>query len=323
MRLPCFFLLLLSLHCPSAAQSNWFQKFDSLITRKYAKSNFDTAYVVRPAARWTLKARLNISGIGIDTKGQEAGETFSSRLRAEYRQTVSFAAAYRGLAVGFAINPSLTKKNSDTEFNFNSYGRRLTSELVFSSANTFSGDIRQGSEKRTIEKGALHQSALQANFQYVFNHRRFSYPAAFSQTYLQKKSAGSWLAGLSFRQTAVKADANAASGLPSLRLRMAMLGIGGGYGYNFVHRQWLFHLSANPTFIVYNHAKMSFGEDVRRLSYKFPEVIITGRGAVVRSFGRYFAGMSMVFHFSTVGNSESLQIQNTQWRLRTFFGLRF
>ena len=34
---------------------------------------------------------------------------------------------------------------------------------------------------------------------YVFNDKRFSFPAALLQNYHQLRSAGSWLAGLSFQ----------------------------------------------------------------------------------------------------------------------------
>lgn len=36
---------------------------------------------------------------------------------------------------------------------------------------------------------------------YTFNHRRFSYPAAFTQSYIQRRSAGSWLAGISYQSS--------------------------------------------------------------------------------------------------------------------------
>ena len=41
-----------------------------------------------------------------------------------------------------------------------------------------------------------------ANIYYIFNHKRFSYPAAFSQSTCQKRSCGSWMAGVATRATA-------------------------------------------------------------------------------------------------------------------------
>ena len=94
-------------------------------------------------------------------------------------------------------------------------------------------------------------------------------------------------------------------------------------GYNYVPSQgWLLHISALPTFIVYSNTLMTFGDSCVPLHYHFPEVIITGRGAIVRQWGNKYLGMSMVFNFTNNGYEESLALHNIKWRIRTFFGLR-
>ena len=113
------------------------------------------------------------------------------------------------------------------------------------------------------------------------------------------------------------------SGVEEYKLKMTNIGIGAGYGYNYVpHKGWLLHISALPTLIVYNNATMTYGDDRGNLSYHFPEVIITGRGAVVRQWSKTFLGMTMVYNFTSIGNKDDFTIYNTKWRLRTFFGLR-
>ena len=104
---------------------------------------------------------------------------------------------------------------------------------------------------------------------------------------------------------------------------MTNIGIGAGYGYNFVpHQGWLLHISALPTFIVYNNASMTFGGSQMDLKYHFPEVIITGRGAVVRQWGNKFLALTMVYNFTNIGNKNDFSIYNTKWRIRTIFGVR-
>ena len=44
------------------------------------------------------------------------------------------------------------------------------------------------------------------NIYYIFNHRRFSYPAAFSQSTTQRKSAGSPLIGIGYTKHTLKFD---------------------------------------------------------------------------------------------------------------------
>ena len=106
-------------------------------------------------------------------------------------------------------------------------------------------------------------------------------------------------------------------------LKMTNIGIGAGYGYNYVPaRGWLLHLSALPTFMVSSHTSMTFGGYRVPLDYHFPEVIITGRGAVVKQTNNLFYGLSMVYNFTNIGDEEDFSLHNQKWRIRTFFGLR-
>ena len=108
-----------------------------------------------------------------------------------------------------------------------------------------------------------------------------------------------------------------------MELKMTNIGIGAGYAYNYVPAKgWLLHISALPTFMVYSHTSMTFGDTRVPLHYQFPEVIITGRGAVVRQSDNHFYGLSMVYNFSNIGSEESLALHNQKWRIRAFFGLR-
>ncbi len=165
----------------------------------------------------------------------------------------------------------------------------------------------------------LSVKTFNANAYYCFNCRRFSYPAAFSQSYIQRRSAGSLLLAV-----AGQGQHSTLSWEQEMQLKMFNIGIGAGYGYNYVPSQgWLLHISALPTFIVYSKTSMSFGDDDVPLRYHFPEVIITSRGAVVRQTSKKFYGLSTVFNFTNVGDKNNLAIHNIKWYARAFFGLRF
>ena len=164
----------------------------------------------------------------------------------------------------------------------------------------------------------LSVKTLNVNAFYVFNSRRFSYPAAFSQSYIQRRSAGSFLLAAS----AMAQHATLHYEQP-MELKMTNIGIGAGYGYNFVpSRRWLLHISALPTFIVYSNTSMTFDNNRVPLKYHFPEVIITGRGSAVYQWRNEFLGLSMVYNFTNIGHTDDLAIHNAKWRIRTFFGLR-
>jgi hypothetical protein len=108
-----------------------------------------------------------------------------------------------------------------------------------------------------------------------------------------------------------------------MQLKMTNIGLGAGYGYNYVPRQgWLLHISALPTFIIYSNTSMAIGDTNIPLHYHFPEAIITGRGAVMHQWSNKFLGLSMVFNFTNIGNKDNLAVHNTKWHIRTSFGLR-
>ena len=310
---------LLTFSCDTYAQSI-LHRADSILTVNYRKGDIDTAYITRPATKWTVTARMNVSGAKIETEGIDQGQHFKSEMEANRKATLSVGVSYLGLSLSAALNPAkLMGKYRDYELNFSSYGRRFGFDIIYQDAKNFKGwHDHDGMERVTLPDGLLSVKTLNLNAFYVFNSRRFSYPAAFSQSYIQRHSAGSFLLAASGQGQHATLDWE-----QEMQLKMTNIGLGAGYGYNYVPgKGWLLHISALPTFIVYSNTSRTFGDSNVPLHYHFPEVIITGRGAVVRQWGNKFLGMSMVFNFTNIGHEESLAIHNIKWRIRTFFGLR-
>ena len=314
---------------PLIAQ-NFFQRVDSLLTLNYRKGDVDTMYITRPTRKWTVTARINVSGAKIETEGidhltsspgsSESGQHFKAEMEANEKATLSVGVSYLGLSLSAALNPAkLLGKYRDFELNFNSYGRRFGFDVIYQDAKNFKGwHDQEGMGRIELPDGMLSVKTLNLNAFYVFNSRRFSYPAAFSQSYIQQRSAGSFLLAASGMGQHATLDWD-----QEMQLKMTNIGLGAGYGYNYVPgRGWLLHISALPTFIVYSNTSMIFGDSHIPLHYHFPEAIITGRGAVVRQWGNKFFGMSMVFNFTNIGHEESLAVHNIKWRIRTYFGLR-
>lgn len=303
---------------------------DSLLAANYHKVKYDTAYIGRPDARWTIKYRGNLSGADMRTTSITDGVQNRSRVTADCRGTLSMAVAYRGLGLGVAVNPAkFAGKCKDFEYNLNSYSNRYGFDVVFLSSKTYHGYKAADAERIDIHKGQISQNALNLNFYYAFNYRRFSFPAAFSQSYIQKRSAGSWMIGVSFDGSKTE--------LNDMTIRLNEFAVGAGYAYNLViARHWLCHLSALPTMTIYSHdytkTLTSADEDnapsatstVRHdMKYHFPSAIITGRGAVVYSWRNKFAGATAVYNYSVAGNEDHLKVRRNKWRVRMFFGFRF
>lgn len=303
---------------------------DSLLAANYHKVKYDTAYIGRPDARWTIKYRGNLSGADMRTTSVTDGVQNRSRVTADCRGTLSMAVAYRGLGLGVAVNPAkFAGKCKDFEYNLNSYSNRYGFDVVFLSSKTYHGYKAADAERIDIHKGQISQNALNLNFYYAFNYRRFSFPAAFSQSYIQKRSAGSWMIGASFDGSKTE--------LSDMTIRLNEFAVGAGYAYNLVaFSHWLFHLSALPTVTVYSHdytkTKTTADEDNDQtatstmrhdMKYHFPSAIITGRAAAVYSWRNKFAGATAVYNYSVAGDEDHLQVRRNKWRVRMFFGFRF
>lgn len=303
---------------------------DSLLAANYHKVKYDTAYIGRPDARWTIKYRGNLSGADMRTTSVTDGVQNRSRVTADCRGTLSMAVAYRGLGLGVAVNPAkFAGKCKDFEYNLNSYSNRYGFDVVFLSSKTYHGYKAADVERIDIHKGQISQNALNLNFYYAFNYRRFSFPAAFSQSYIQKRCAGSWMIGASFDGSKTE--------LNDMTIRLNEFAVGAGYAYNLVaFSHWLFHLSALPTVTVYSHdytktkTTADDGNDqtatntIRHdMKYHFPSAIITGRAAAVYSWRNKFAGATAVYNYSVAGDEDHLQVRRNKWRVRMFFGFRF
>ncbi len=302
-------------------QSERRERMDSALTSRYNRNKgIDTAYILRPQTKWTVVGRINVSGAKIETEGIDNGLHFNSEMKADYKSTLSVAVSYLGLSLSASLNPAkLMGKYRDYELNFNSYGKRFGFDIIYQNAKNFTGwHDHDGMERIELPADMLKVKTLNVNAFYVFNSSRFSYPAAFSQSYIQRRSAGSFLLAASGQGQHATLDWE-----QEMQLKVTNIGIGAGYGYNYVPRQgWLLHISALPTFIVYSKTSMTFGDNRVPLHYHFPEAIITGRGAAVYQWRNKFAGLSMVFNFTNIGDEESLAVHNIKWRVRTFFGLR-
>jgi len=314
------------------------KRIDSLLTENYRKVNYDTAYLARPKSRWTLVARLNVSGASIKTEGVDRsplalaqspdGQQFKSRLDANNKTTLSLGVGYQGILLSLSVNPGqLAGKYRDYELNLNCYRRNFGFDIIYQDAKNFTGWYDQkGIGRVDVPDEMLQVKTLNLNAYYAFNNRRFSYPAAFSQSYIQRRSAGSFLLAAS----AMIQDATLGEGQEATigkweeqQLKTTNVGIGAGYGYNYVPKErWLLHFSLLPTLIAYSHSSFTIGGvDVDQRNH-FPEFIATGRWAVVKLWDNKYAGLSMVYTYTTVGDKDDLAVDNVKWRLRAFFGLR-
>lgn len=191
-----------------------------------ARSRVDTSYIERTPQRLRFRLTLNASGSDIRTRGVNADGNFNTEMKAQNKYTVSLSAAYRGLSLSVAMNPAhLAGEKKDYELNMNAYGNKLGADVIFHSAKTFEGNVHTQRGDISIPAGLISQNMLTLNAYYAFNGRRFSYPAVFSQSWMQKRSCGSLMLGASFMGGVLKARHDDVIGNPESRLSILCVGL--------------------------------------------------------------------------------------------------
>ncbi len=285
----------------------------------------DTAYIVRAPERLRLKVSLNSSGSDLDTRWSGEGDKCRSLLRAQAKNTMSLTASYRGLSLSLSLNPAkLAGRNKDYELNLNAYGNRLGADLILQSAKTYEGTVETPSGVVEVPTGSVSQDMVTANAYYVFSGRRFSFPAAFTQSWVQRRSAGSFMLGVSFVGGRIKTDFADVLGSGAARLRVLCGSVGAGYAYNWVVKgHWLLHISTLPQFVVVSRNRMETAGGEEKMPYRFPNMVVAGRLAAVRHFDRYFAGMNAVVNTSFLGDYDAFAVSTLKWRARVFVGIKF
>jgi len=151
---------------------------------------------------------------------------------------------------------------------------------------------------------------------YIVNHRRFSYPAAFSQSTVQRRSAGSPMFGLGYTRHSIDIDWQRLADIMTQRsgpqyaelmdstlsfskVKYTDVSFSGGYGYNWVFaRNWLFASSLSIA-VAYKHATSDVQRERFRLrDFSFSNFNLDGvaRFGLVWNNTRWFAGASAIFH---------------------------
>ena len=89
-----------------------------------------------------------------------------------------------------------------SKFGVDLYYRKTGSDFKLRSANGFN----LSSPFKEQDFSGLKSKIKGLNGYWIFNHRKFSYPAVYSQSTNQRKSAGSFMAGFSYSQHAIYFD---------------------------------------------------------------------------------------------------------------------
>ncbi|MCR5678617.1 MAG: DUF4421 domain-containing protein [Prevotella sp.] len=213
-------------------------------------SGVDRHYIDAPKKPWQLivKGNVNQSILSMRTAGSIMGIDYDARpyLKTEPSKYVGLWAGYRGYGLGYTVNVGGDKgsyltfgatggayginvrihsfKNSNPEFD-------LSSDIIPEDAKDEWGKVQ------LIDP--IKVRTIIADGYYMFNSKHFSYAAAYDQSVLQKRSAGSLMVGAMYYyghiNYATPSNGDLIYMMKGLgRVKLWQGSVGLGYAYNWV-----------------------------------------------------------------------------------------
>ena len=240
-----------------------------------ARKKVDPHYIEVPDKPWRviLRYKENIVDVdysqSIDIPAGNEHSDWNLCFEPPVASSVGFWVGYRG--TGFSYSKSLTK-NAGRYYSFSSTGAKYGFNFRLRRFNT--QDANFTATDRDNETG--HEDhydtpysmpapvwirSAYINGYYVFNGRRYSQAAAYNQSVIQRRSAGSLLLGATWYQSSfdysdIENVVFMIMGHGIYRVKVHQANIGVGYGYNWVPlRGLVVNLMAMPTVSVYNRVK--------------------------------------------------------------------
>ena len=234
-----------------------------------ARKKVDPAYIEVPAKPWRvmLRSRASLVDVTYENSMTEPGTgdhmDWDLHFAPPTATSIGFWVGYRGTGISYSF--PITKKSGSTgaKYGFNFRLRRFNTDET-----DYSTEIIQGDEV-TFEDHSSGKIAepvwirsVYVNGYYVFNGRRYSQAAAYNQSVIQRRSAGSFLVGATWYQSSFDFSDKANKlfiffGNNVNRIKLHQANIGVGYGYNWVpFRGFVVNAMAMPTISVYNRVKV-------------------------------------------------------------------
>ena len=233
----------------------------------------------------------------------------------------------------FGSNKNKPKKKEmslnlySSKFGVDLYYRKTGSDFKLRSYEGFhpNGRINE------VSFDGLQSNIMGLNAYWIFNHKKFSYPAVYSQSTNQRRSAGSFMAGFSYSRHKISFDHSKLPDIlinqlnPSLKfnhIKYSDYSFGFGYGYNWVFaKNWVSNLSLLPG-IGYKKSKID-DQDFHSESWiKDINFDLITRAGIVYNDSKYFVGASIVLHTYDY-RKPSLAVTNSFGTLRIYAGFNF
>lgn len=327
-----FFLL--SMLSVRAQELTFWQKVNRGLT---TYKNIDTMYVYQPKQGFTIGTFTTVQRAGVDVNimfdlNSSANKPLSGfskyTLEGRISTKLGFELGYGKIVFdyGFEIGPKKAYKKRSLALNLlgKSWGVNFN---FFKITNPFHAIVSVGEEGNPEywrdEMVASEPSVLRnltIDGYYVFNNKRFAYPAVYKAGLVQRRTAGSWMVAARYMQGDLNNSPKSAYDAYNLLdgFSTMQVAIGGGYSANIVcwHRDptelrdkglrnLTLNLTAMPVISVFNYLKtVSFeynnvgecvGKKVSKV-YCYPMPSYIGNAAVGMTLDRFFLSAQFTYN---------------------------
>ena len=239
-----------------------------------ARARVDSNYIEVPEKPWRVILRLKETAVDVDydnsiRAGTDNRLDWNLSFTPPTSASVGFWAGYRGLGLSYATS---LVKNAGRHFSFGATGAKYgfnfrlrrfnTDETTLTSKTILDGKMAGESKEDGQLNAPVWIRSVYINGYYVFNGRRYSQAAAYNQSVIQRRSAGSFLLGATWYQSSFDYSNKKNAEMILLsnnvnRIKLHQANIGFGYGYNLVpFRGFVINAMAMPTLSFYNRVKV-------------------------------------------------------------------
>ncbi len=263
-----------SISVPVMAQGGVKGFFKKLGTKldSMAVKGVDRRYIDAPKRPWQIILRGNINQtiVSMHSEGYIDGQTYSvnPHLKTTPSQYLGVWVGYRGYGLGYTVNVG-GDKGSNLTFGATggSYGINVRIHSFENSHPTFNlnsqllTEAEMDSWNNVMLTDPISVKTFMADGYYLFNGKRFSYSAAYDQSAIQKRSAGSLMAGFMYNYTRIDYASQSNGDLIFMmgnlgKVKMWQGSLGVGYAYNWVPvRGLLVNIMAMPMLTLLNKLK--------------------------------------------------------------------
>lgn len=330
-----------------------FHQVGQLFTKFFREfNNTDTTYIEPQHYNYTfmLQQTTTYEKYSLSNKaGQKV--VFSPDMSFRLGPYIGWRWVFLGYTFDLSHISMSSEHTSKKEFDLSLYSSMLGVDLFWRQTGndykieSFSmGNNANTSAIRDTPFSGIKSSIRGFNLYYVFNHRKFSYPAAYAQSTVQRKSAGTALVGIGYTRHKLDIDLQALEQVVSEKLSPTLgsvahidttlmyskvkytdVSMSGGYAYNWVFaKNFLFNISLSLG-LAYNSSSSDIEHKthtIKDFSFKNFNLDAIGRFGLVWNNTRWYAGMSSVIH-SYNYKKEQFSTNNSFGSFNIYVGYNF